>query len=269
MSYSSVYGTRVEDDQISLNCPDVYRVYGVYESENLENPKLPTIKLTDITGPTTTADNFVIGETIQSLFGVAKAIVVTKDSTTNSLEIQYMNEERFLPGESILSASSLITAKVLLTTVGDKNIVGDYYFDNGIRPEYYDYSRLIKSSNTFEPKRKIRVIYQKYSVDSSDRGDFFSANSYSPDVYQSISFTQSRGELFRNSDLIDFRPRVKDYDLSTDTRSPFEFDGKDFSDPSGHPQFSITPKTVLEVGFDHYVGTVSYTHLTLPTILRV
>ena len=74
-----------------------------------------------------------------------------------------MNEERFLPGESILSASSLITAKVLLTAVGDKNIVGDYYFDNGIRPEYYDYSRLIKSSNTFEPKRKIRVIYQKYS----------------------------------------------------------------------------------------------------------
>ena len=71
LSYSSVYGTRVEDDEISLNCPDVYRVYGVYESENLENPKLPTIKLTDITGPTTTADNFIIGETIQSLFGVA------------------------------------------------------------------------------------------------------------------------------------------------------------------------------------------------------
>ena len=263
LSYSSVYGTRVEDDEISLNCPDVYRVYGVYESENLENPKLPTIKLTDITGPTTTADNFVIGETIQSLFGVAKAIVVTKDSTTNSLEIQYMNEERFIPGESILSASSLITAKVLLTTVGDKNIIGDYYFDNGIRPEYYDYSRLIKASNTFEPKRKIRAIYQKYSVDSSDRGDFFSANSYSPDVYQSISFTQSRGELFRNSDLIDFRPRVKDYDLNDpNARSPFEFAGKDFSDPSGHPQFSITPKTVLEVAFDHYVGRIDKIFLT-------
>ena len=100
MEYSSVYGTRVEDDEISLNCPDVYRVYGVYESENLENPKLPTIKLTDITGPTTTADNFVIGETIQSLFGLATPIVVTKD-TTNTLEIQYMNEERFIPGEFI------------------------------------------------------------------------------------------------------------------------------------------------------------------------
>ena len=83
------------------------------------------------------------------------------------------------------------------------------------------------------------------------------------DIYQSISFTQSRGELFRNSDLIDLDPRVKDYDLNDpNARSPFEFAGKDFSDPSGHPQFSITPKTVLEVGFDHYVGRIDKIFLT-------
>ncbi len=262
LEYSGVYGTRVEDDVISLNCPDVYRVYGVYESKDFDDPKLPTITLTDITGPISTVDGFVVGETIQSLFGLAKAIVVSKDTTNNSLEIQYMNEERFISDESLLTTTSLITAKVLATTVGDDDIFGDYYFDNGIRPEFYDYSRLIRTAESFEPKRKIKVIYQKYSVDSTDRGDFYSVNSYPSDVYQSISFTSTRGELIRNSDLIDFRPKVKDYDLNSDTRSPFEFDGKDFSEASGHTQFTITPKTVLEVAFDHYVGRIDKIFLT-------
>ena len=262
LEYSGVYGTRVEDDIISLNCPDVYRVYGAYESKDSDDPKIPTITLTDITGPVSTVDGFVVGETIQSLFGLAKAIVVSKDTTNNSLEIQYMNDERFIPDESLLTSKSLITAKILTTTVGDDDILGDYYFDNGIRPEFYDYSRLIRSAESSEPKRKIRVIYQKYSVDSTDRGDFYSANSYPSDAYQSISSTLTRGKLIRNSDLIDFRPKVKDYDLSSDTRSPFEFDGKDFSEASGHTQFTITPKTTLEVAFDHYVGRIDKIFLT-------
>ena len=120
-----------------------------------------------------------------------------------------MNEERFISDESLLTSTSLITAKVLTTTVGDDDIFGDYYFDNGIRPEFYDYSRLIRSAEGSEPKRKIKVIYQKYSVDSTDRGDFYSVNSYPSDVYQSISFTSTRGELIRNSDLIDFRTKSK------------------------------------------------------------
>ena len=76
LEYSGVYGTRVEDDVISLNCSDVYRVYGVYESKDSDDPKLPTITLTDITGPVSTVDGFVVGETIQSLFGLAKVLLL-------------------------------------------------------------------------------------------------------------------------------------------------------------------------------------------------
>ena len=83
-----------------------------------------------------------------------KLIVVSKDTANNSLEIQYMNEERFISDESLLTSTSLITAKVLTNTVGDDDIFGDYYFDNGIRPEFYDYSRLIRSSEGSEPKEK-------------------------------------------------------------------------------------------------------------------
>ena len=257
---SRVYGTRVEDDTISLNCADVYRVYGIYESKTNDDPSLPTIKLTDITGTSGTDQDFVEGETIQSVFGTAKAIVIKRKSG-NVLEIQYINGEKFLSGESILSATSSITAKIESLTVGDDDIFGNYYFDNGIRSEFYDYSRIIKSNNKFEPKRKIRVIYQKYSVDPSNNGDFFSANSYSPELYQSISFTNYRGQLIRNSDLIDFRPRVRDYDLSSDI-SPFEFRSRDFSADSDHSQFSIAPKSVLEIAFNHYVGRIDKIFLT-------
>lgn len=257
---SSVYGTRVEDDSISLNCADVYRVYGIYESKTSDDPSLPTIKLTNITGSSGTDQDFVEGETIQSVFGTTKAIVVKRKSN-NILEIQYINGGKFLSGESILSASSSITAKIESLTVGDDDIFGNYYFDNGIRSEFYDYSRLIKSDNKFEPRRKIRVIYQKYSVDSSNKGDFFSANSYSPELYQSISFTNYRGQLIRNSDLIDFRPRVKDYDMSSNV-SPFEFRSRDFSADSDHSQFSIAPKSILEIAFDHYVGRIDKIFLT-------
>ena len=62
--------------------------------------------------------------------------------------------------------------------------------------------------------------------------------------------------------LLILNPKVKDYDLNADTRSPFEFDGKDFSEASGHTQMAITPKTTLEVAFDHYVGRIDKIFLT-------
>ena len=71
---SRVYGTRIEDNTISLNCADVYRVYGIYESKTNDDPSLPTIKLTDITGTSGTDQDFVEGETIQSVFGTAKLL---------------------------------------------------------------------------------------------------------------------------------------------------------------------------------------------------
>ena len=67
--------------------------------------------------------------------------------------------------------------------------------------------------------------------------------------------------MIRNSDLIDFRPRVRDYDLSSDI-SPFEFRSRDFSADSDHPQFSIAPKSVLEIAFNHYVGRIDKIFLT-------
>ena len=261
LTYSTVYGTRVEDDKISLNVPDVFRVYGIYESSNENDPVLPTLTLSNITGPSGTNSDFIIGEVIQSVLGKAKAIVVSKIDN-DKLEIQYLNDSKFSANEDFISIKSVITAKCTSVSLGDKNIVSDYYFDNGIQPEYYDYSRIIRAPKTSSPKRRIRVIFQKYTIDDSDRGDFFTINSYPADVYQSIPLIQYFDGYVRNSDGIDIRPRVKDYDLATNTRSPFEFDGKDFSEAKTHPEFNLTPRTIVEIAYKHYVGRIDKIFLT-------
>ena len=52
------YGTRVQDDQISLNVPDVLNVLAVYESSSSADPSLPNLKLTSFTGPTNNNQDF-------------------------------------------------------------------------------------------------------------------------------------------------------------------------------------------------------------------
>ena len=38
LTFSAVYGTRVQDDTISLNVPDALRILGIFESNDTANP---------------------------------------------------------------------------------------------------------------------------------------------------------------------------------------------------------------------------------------
>ena len=44
LTYSQVYGVRVQDKEICLNVPDAIRVLGVFESSNTSDPSLPQLK---------------------------------------------------------------------------------------------------------------------------------------------------------------------------------------------------------------------------------
>jgi hypothetical protein len=257
--YSPVYGTRVEDDVISLNTCDVFKIYGVYESSNIESPVLPTLTLSEITSSSTTNSEFVVGETIRSFTTSAKAIIVSKIDV-DKIEIQYLNETLFTAGEQLVSLSSGITARCTKASLGDKNIISDYYFDNGIRDEYYDYSRILRPGKDNEPKKSLRIVFQSYSVPTGDNGDFFTINSYPADNYQSIPLIPYRDGYIRNSDGIDIRPRVKDYSLLS-SRSPFEFDGKDFSETSDNSEFLLSPNTSVEIAYSFYVGRIDKIYL--------
>ena len=56
------YGTRVQDEEISLNVPDVVWVYGIFESADTNDPSAPKANLSSIVTQSTTTNELILGE---------------------------------------------------------------------------------------------------------------------------------------------------------------------------------------------------------------
>ena len=149
LTYSNVYGTRVQDKEISLNKPDVLRVLGVFESDDQNDPNLPTVTVSTMSGPNQTTADFVIGEKLIGEESKAVARVVSAVSGT-VLEIVYLNNKVFTLEERLSGETSSIGATVADIGQADKNVTEDYTLDNGQRNSFYDYGRIVRK----ERKRK-------------------------------------------------------------------------------------------------------------------
>ena len=248
LTYNAVYGTRVQDKEICLNVPDGLRVHAVFESSTASAPTLPRITLVNRTSDLT---NTVQGELVVGSTTGAVARVVT--STATNVDIVYKNELRFAIGELVTFQSSGITGEVSAVVVGDKNIVTEFTFDNGQRNEFYDYSRIIRSQNSQEPKKQLAIIFDNYIVNSGSGGDLVTVNSYSPDTYQNDQ-SLFQGEFITN--YIDVRPRVRNYSVTGDTDSPFEYDFRDFSSSGTFVPNILVGDETLTIGYSHYLARI-------------
>ena len=95
--------------------------------------------------------------------------------------------------------------------------------DPNQKPEFADYSYLLRRSDTNAPTRKIKVIFNHYVLNADDPGDFVTVDSYEKQRYKSdIPLIEGIG----CSDIIDVRPRVVPFDVSSATRSPFEYNAE-------------------------------------------
>mgnify|MGYP003320983351 CR=1 FL=1 len=248
LTYNAVFGTRVEDEQICLNIPDALRVHAVFESSTKSAPIIPSITLVNRSSDLT---NTIQGELVIGSSSGAVARVVSRTATKT--DIVYKNELRFSVGESVVFQNSGITGDVSIVVIGDKNILTDFTFDNGQRKEFYDYSRIIRNGGAPEPQRQLAIIYDHYIVDTGAGGDLVTVNSYSPESYET-DLTTFFGSP--SSDIIDVRPRVKNYNPTSDTDSPFEYDFRDFSQSgSGVPNILI-PEETLTLGYSYYLGRI-------------
>jgi hypothetical protein len=247
LNYSNVYGTRVQDKIISLNIPDAVRVLAVYESNNTLEPALPTLL---ISGNPNNNQNFVVGEYIEGQNSGAVAIIVRKVDI-NKLEYVYLNTIQFSVGELIVGNESTEEAIVSSKTLGDKNITQNFIFDDGQRDTFYDYSRIIRKSNIQEPSKKLKIIFQNYTIDSSDTGEFITANSYN---ISNFKYDVSSYENSRLTDYIDIRPRVAPYTLST--KSPFEFSARNFASDGQYSEYTLCPGENLILSYSYYVGRI-------------
>jgi len=254
LTYSQVYGLRVQDQEICLNVPDVVRVLAVYESSGISNPLLPVLRLISFTGPSNNNRDFVIGEQIIGQDSGAVGLVINRVDTNgnpNSLEYVYLNTFEFSEGEVVKGKDSAIQAQISSKTFGDKNITQNFLLDNGQRDTIYDYSRITRKSNVIEPTKKLKIVFQNYIIDSTDTGEFITANSYPTDGFKNDV------PLYKNlrlTDYIDIRPRVSPYTLSA--KSPFEFDTRNFASDGQYSKYILAPGKSIITSYSYYLSRI-------------
>jgi len=258
LTQSDVYGLRVEDKEISLNVPDVESVLGIYESANSSDPVLPSITLTNLNSNIL---NVIKGERIVGNESNAVAVIVSSNST-NIVEIVYLNENIFYLNESVTFEESRLTGKIDSISAGDKNIKSNYVLDEGQTREYLDFSKIIRKSEFSSPTRKLKIIYNNYTINSSDDGDFVSVDSYDKDRYKSnISFIGSSSL----TDIIDLRPRVAPY---TGSYSPFEYRSRNFESTNSSKNVFSTNKNI-NLSYEYYLPRIDKLYLNKDGIFFV
>ena len=252
--FDTRYGLRVQDEEISLNYPDVIKFLAVYESTNTSAPQLDKITL-----PATVniSENAVIGENI---FNKNSSIIarVISSPTDHTLEIIYLTSGKFQVGDSITFEESNITSNIESISIGKfKNITNSFTLDKGQKDQYYDYSKLIRNKNVPEPSGQLLIIFDHYTV-ASDEGDVFTVLSYDEDRF-SKDIPNIGESNIRATDTLDFRPRVSVYDPSSNTGSPFNFTSRDFSGTSILRY--LTPNESSIVDFKHYLPRTDSVYL--------
>ena len=94
LSYGSLYGTRIEDEEISLGSTDVYNIHAVYESNDDNAAVIPNLTMQDAT-------IFNKGTIIEGQTSKAKARVVNFNSVSYVCHFVYENESLFSLGETV------------------------------------------------------------------------------------------------------------------------------------------------------------------------
>jgi hypothetical protein len=247
LTTSKYYGLRVEDEEICLNVPDVVNIRAVYESTNSSVPVLD--KLTFATGLSLDV-NAITGEKIVGDNSRAVAQVVNKGSST--IEFVYLNENNFEVGEAVTFKESSIIAVIQDITFGSYiNKTTNYILDKGHKNQYCDYSRIRRKSGSSIPSRQLLVVFDYYKVSPGNSGDIFTVNSYTEERYANDLPSVPNGT--RVSDILDFRPRVEEFNPDSATSSPFAFNSRSYE---SNFRYVVSPDETSFIGYSYYLPRI-------------
>ena len=259
LAYGNLYGTRIEDEELSFALNDVYALHAVFESADDEDAKVPFITLTE--NVYFDPGSVVIGRTSN-----ARARVVSFNAANNRLYVVPVSTEFFNTGETIDGFDDDLNALVGVVDdgenaleTGSKNITQDYYLDTNTTSYYYSVSKLVRKAGTSEPKRKLAVVFDYFIHEAS--GDYFTNQSYTGINFSEIP--RVRGD--RNSqyltDTLDFRPAVGELASGSGTvEQPFftnckslDFDSRVFTSAGGAGGSTIfnIPKVEEQIRLDY------------------
>jgi hypothetical protein len=249
LSTSVYYGTRIQDKEISLNLPDVVKVLAVYESYNSSSPTLDSLQFPSGLSLNTSS---ILGEKIIGRDSGALAQIVTRSSST-VVEIVYLNSNTFIVGEIAEFQESNIKSTIQTITTGNyQNVTNQYTLDKGQKEQYYDYSRIVRKSDSYVPTYQLLVIFDYYDVPSNDLGDVYTVNSYDQERFKEDVPYLVNG--IRSSDTLDFRPRVSRF--TSETSSPFAFSSRTFGTAGTNPPLVVTPLESSLIGYEYYLPRI-------------
>lgn len=252
------YGTRVEDDLISLNYPDVIEIHGIFESKGTSAANAPSLLLSSIGSQSGKTSDLIIGEKIIGQSSGSVAILAERKTDS---EIRYVpkNNIPFRIGETLLFEESNIRC-ILSSSDSDSNDITTHYsFNSGQKSTFYDYSTIVKKSNFNSPTRQLKIYFSNTYYDSSDDGDITTRNSYFE-----CDYTKEIGSVdnIRLTDTIDIRPRVSNYTTTVDTRSPLEFYGRSFTASGNSSKNSLASDESIVLNYSFYLGRIDVIYLS-------
>ena len=212
LTYSNLYGTRIEDRELSLGLMDGYKIHAIYESLDEQDPVVPSITLVEPTF-------FATGTVVTGKTSKARAHVVDFNTSTLKLTIVYL-DGKFVSGETVegidsnnLAISGIINDAVGSIIEGSKVITDRYTLENGQSDFFYGPSKLVRRKGFAIPIRKLKIILDYYS--HSATGDYFGGQSYLNTTYKDVTIY---GNKFL-ADYLDFRPGCKNLYTGTGTVS--------------------------------------------------
>ena len=259
------YGTRVEDNLISLNYPDVIEIHGIYESKGTSSANAPSLLLSSIGSQSGKTSDLILGEKITGESSGSVAILVERKSDS---EIRYTpkNNVSFKIGETLLFEESGIKCILASSDFESSDVTTHYSFSSGQKSTFYDYSTIIRKSNFNSPTRQLKIYFSNVYYDSSDEGDITTRNSY-----LECDYSKEIGSVDGNrlTDIIDIRPRVSPYTTSVDTRSPLEFYGRSFTLSGNSAKNSLASDESIVLNYSFYLGRIDTIYLNKTGSLQI
>jgi len=259
------YGTRVQDLDISLNVADLIKVHGVFESVNTSEASAPTITFSSLTGPTGKTSDLVVGEKIAGKSTNARAIVAEIISDTK-ISIISQNSIKFKENEVVSFEESKIEGKIVTLDFTSTDISSNFTSANGQNQSFYGYPSIQRKSDSDTPIKQLKIYFANGYYQSTDDGDITTKNSYDTFNY-TTEIPKVNG--IRNTDLIDIRPRVSDYVVAEDVRSPLEFYGREFNAAGNSAANILASDETILTDFSYYLGRMDAIYITKDGSLQV
>ena len=259
LTYGSYpFGVRVEDEVISLNTPDVITIHGIFESSDTDSPSCPQVTLQSLNSQSTTTAELLVGEQLIGQTSGAVAIVAEKPNDS-SISFLYKNEIAFIEGETVEFQESNVSALVSILSTPSFNISSNYTFKTGQENTFYDFGRIKRKNDSSSPSKQIRIYFESAEYSSTDDGDITTVNSYEQFDYGNEIKTIG---FFRNSDIIDIRPRVSNYTETENSRSPLEFLGRSFNGSGQSAANILASDEAILTDISYYQGRIDRVFLS-------